>query len=96
MYIIPTKKGFFVYTKQDCPYCVKVKEVISNTTRGTTLAHQYVDCQKYLDTNREQFIEFAQELTHRKKITFPMVFLNGEFIGGCDDTIKYLAFNSEF
>ena len=96
MYVLPSKQGFFVYTKKDCPYCVKVKDVVSNATYGTSIPHQYVDCQKYLDTNREHFIEFARELTQLTKITFPMVFLNGEFIGGCDDTINYLNFNSEF
>jgi glutaredoxin len=95
-YKLPSRHGYFVYTKSNCPYCDKVKQVIIHTTRGTHIGYEFMDCQKYLDTNREKFIEFAQELTHRKRITFPMVFLNGEFIGGCDDTIKYLEFNTEF
>lgn len=95
-YKLPSKHGYFVYTKPNCPYCDKVKSYIYETTRGTHIGYEILDCQKYLDTNREEFIEFAQELTQLKRITFPMVFLNGEFIGGCNDTIKYLEFNTEF
>lgn len=95
-YKLPSRTGYFIYTKDGCSYCDKVKQLISETTRGTHIGYEIVNCQTYLDTNRHQFIEFAYELTHRKKITFPMVFLNGDFIGGCDDTIKYLEFNTEF
>lgn len=95
-YKLPTQTGYFVYTKAKCPYCDKVKSVIFEEIRGKHIGYEIVDCQKYLDTNREKFIEFAQELTQLKRITFPMVFLNGDFIGGCDDTIKYLEFNTEF
>lgn len=95
-YKLPSQTGYFVYTKANCPYCDKVKQVIIDATRGTHIRYEFFDCQKYLDTNREKFIEFAYELTRLKRITFPMVFLNGEFIGGCDDTIKYLEFNTEF
>jgi glutaredoxin len=95
-YKVPSKHGFFVYTKPNCPYCDKVKSYIYEIIRENHVEYEILDCQKYLDTNRAKFIEFAQELTGVQKISFPMVFLNGEFIGGCNDTIKYLEFNTDF
>jgi glutaredoxin len=71
--------GTVIYTRGGCPYCVKVKEVYNAKGwpfREYTLGNQFT---------REQFKqEFGQQAT------FPQVLINGQRIGGCTETIKFL------
>lgn len=74
---------FTVYSKEGCPYCVKVQQVL-------TLANlEHVVYKMGTDFSREEFIaEFGNGST------FPQVILNDEtLIGGCSDTVKYLQEN---
>ena len=70
---------FTVYSKDGCPYCTKVEQVLE-------LAHlQYVVYKLNKDFTREEFYsEFGQGST------FPQVIMNDKHIGGCSDTVKYL------
>ena len=75
--------SFTVYSKHGCPYCDKVKAVLSHVsvTRGTPVV--YYD----LGTNftREEFYaEFGEGST------FPQVIVDEKHIGGCSDTVQYL------
>lgn len=70
---------FVVYSKDDCPYCYKVKQVLELT------GNEYVVYTLNKDFSREEFINKFGEGS-----TFPQVFLNEEKIGGCIDTIKFL------
>lgn len=68
-----------VYTKDNCPYCVKVKQVLQSIN---------VEITEYTydkDFDRDQFYaEFGPGST------FPQVIIEGEHIGGCTDTVRYL------
>ena len=70
---------FKVYSKAGCPYCVKVKEVLSRVN---------CDCSVNTldqDYSREEFYSIFGEGS-----TFPQVVCDGKNLGGCVDTIKFL------
>ena len=71
--------NFAVYTKDGCPYCEKIKEVLELTES------------KFVVYNLGQHFEkdaFYGEFGHGS--TFPQVVSEGRKLGGCVDTIKYL------
>lgn len=70
---------FTVYSKDGCPYCDMVKQVLV----GKDLI--FTEYKLGEDFDKEQFYnEFGQGST------FPQVIMNGEKLGGCTDTVKYL------
>jgi glutaredoxin len=74
--------NFTVYTKDGCPYCEKVKKVLSLTNM------KYVFYNLGTDFTKEEFYnEFGEEST------FPQVVCNDKKIGGCTDTVKFLKKN---
>jgi glutaredoxin len=71
--------NFTVYTKDDCPYCQKLKLVLELTGK---------DFRSYNlgeDFNRTEFYE-----KFGKGSTFPQVICDDKKLGGCSDTIKFL------
>ncbi len=70
---------FTVYSKDGCPYCTKVQQVLE-------LAQlQHVIYKLNTDFTREEFYaEFGQGST------FPQVIVEDRHIGGCTDTVQYL------
>ena len=71
---------FTVYSKDECPYCTKVKQVLELSN----LEHVVYTLGEHF--NREDFYaEFGEGST------FPQVILNDQqHLGGCTDTVKYL------
>jgi glutaredoxin len=71
---------FTIYSKDGCPYCSKVQNVL----QMLNLEHKVYKL--FDDFTPEQFYsEFGEGST------FPQVILNDqEHLGGCVDTIKYL------
>lgn len=70
---------FTVYSKDGCPYCTKVKQVLE-------LAQlQHVVYKLNTDFTREEFYAEFGEGT-----TFPRVVVDDHPIGGCNETVKYL------
>jgi len=70
---------FIVYSKEECPYCYKVKQVLELT------GNEFVVYTLNQDFTKEDFIQKFGEGS-----TFPQVLCNEEKIGGCVDTIKFL------
>lgn len=70
---------FIVYSKNDCPYCYKVKQALELT--GSEFVVYTLDA----DFSKEEFFNKFGEGS-----TFPQVILNEEKLGGCMDTIKFL------
>ena len=70
---------YTIYTRDGCPYCSKVEQVLQ-------LAElKYVVNKLGHDFDRTEFYEkFGQGST------FPRVVKDGELIGGCTETVKYL------
>ena len=71
--------NFAVYSKDGCPYCDKIKQVLDLTKTS------YVVYNLGEQFDRESFYdEFG------KGSTFPQVTVDGEKLGGCVDSIKFL------
>ena len=71
--------NFAVYSKDNCPYCFKVKQVLELT------GSKFVVYNLGEDFTRE---EFYSEFGEGSK--FPKVICDGKKIGGSVDTIKFL------
>jgi len=70
---------FTIYSKTDCPYCIKVKQVLDLTKQS------FVVYTLDTDFTREQFYaEFGEGST------FPQVLCDEKKLGGSVETIKYL------
>ena len=71
--------NFAVYSKDSCPHCDKIKQVMDLTK----LSYVVYNLDEHFD--RDEFIsEFGMGST------FPQVQVDGKKLGGCVDTIKYL------
>jgi len=71
--------NFAVYSKDSCPYCSKVKQVLELTGSNFvvyTLGEDF--------TREEFYAEFGDGAT------FPQVLLNDEYVGGCTETVSIL------
>jgi len=74
--------NFAVYSKDNCPYCHKVKSVLELT--GSNFVVYTLD----RDFTKEEFYaEFGEGST------FPQVICDEKKLGGCVDTIKFLKEN---
>ena len=71
--------NFAVYTKDGCPYCDKVKQVLELTGSRFVVYNLGEHFEK-----KEFYGEFGQGST------FPQVVVDGNKLGGCVDTIEYL------
>ena len=70
---------FTIYSKDGCPYCTKVEQVL----KLAQLQHVVYKLDK--DFTREEFYsEFGQNST------FPQVICDDKYLGGCSDTVQYL------
>ncbi len=75
---MPELMNFTVYTRDGCPYCTKITQLLDE------LSQSYVVYKLDKDFNRPSFYgEFGEGST------FPQVVLNGKKLGGCSDTIRY-------
>ena len=83
----PSNQGWTIYTKSKCEFCVKVKDLLNlhNCLVET------IESDKYIETFllKMNFLSDIKDLIGFEYYTFPIVFLNGKFIGGFVDTQKY-------
>lgn len=70
---------FTVYSKEDCPYCHKVKTVLELTGSNFVV---YNLGEHF--TKEEFYTEFGEGST------FPQVLCDDKKLGGCVDTVKFL------
>ncbi len=89
----PKEKDFTVYSKSDCINCRKIKDLL----KSEKLNFVVIDCDEYLFEDKENFLSFINHYTKSNCRVFPMVFYNGEFVGGFNETKsvidKLIAFN---
>lgn len=69
-----------VYTKDNCPYCVKAKALLSSRSM------EYMERRIGIDITRDEFLEAFPNAR-----TVPQIVFDGELIGGYDDLVKHLA-----
>ena len=70
---------FTVYSKNGCPYCDKVKQVL----QLSKLEHVIYKLDEDFD-KAGFYSQFGQGST------FPQVVIDGTNLGGCTDTVKFL------
>lgn len=93
----PLEKGFTIYSKSGCPNCTKIKKILFDKQ----IFFLDVSCDEFLIEDKEGFLLFIKERANKEYKTFPMVFYDGKFIGGFNETQqhfdKLLCFaNDEF
>ena len=71
--------NFAVYTRTGCPYCTKIKQVLDGK------GYNYVEYKLGEHYSSKAFYEQFGD-----GATFPQVVLNGENLGGCQESIKYM------
>ena len=72
-------RNFTVFSKDGCPFCTKVQEVLD--LAGLSFVTYKLD----KDFDKQSFYgEFGEGST------FPQIVMNGKKLGGCQETVKYL------
>ena len=75
-------KTITIFSKSYCPYCNKVKDKLINLN----IKHKVIELDKINNGNTIQAL--LEKIT--KVRTVPSVWINGKYIGGSEETIKYL------
>ena len=89
-YIRPSNNTYTIYTKSNCKYCEKTKELLRDQEKAPLI----INCDSYLQNDKEHFLQFIKTLTNKNHRTFPIVFVNGLFIGGYNETQQYHRLSS--
>lgn len=98
----PSLISYTVYSKSGCPNCTKVKVLLEGEGddeeiwRDNNIHLTIYDCDEYLKENREEFLNFMVKRAHTEIKTFPIVFFNGEYIGGFAETKKFMEKQNVF
>lgn len=71
--------NFAIYSKDGCPYCDKIAQVLELTEQNHVIYKLGVDF-----TKEEFYNEFGEGST------FPRVIHNEQTLGGCTETIQWL------
>lgn len=63
-----------IYTTPTCPYCVKAKKLLDSKE----VQYEEID----VDTDE---VKYQEMIKRSGRKTVPEIFIDGKFIGGCDD-----------
>jgi len=85
-YFAPLETGFTIYSKSGCLNCTKVKKLLCDKE----IFFLEVDCDEFLIEDKKGFLLFIKERANKEYKTFPMVFKDGNFIGGFDETQTFV------
>ncbi|GAW80755.1 glutaredoxin 1 [Plasmodium gonderi] len=70
-----------VFSKTECPYCIKAISIL----KGFNVKNMHVE-QIEKNPNMADIQAYLKELTGKSSV--PRIFINKEFVGGCDDLVK--------
>ncbi|EGR2426179.1 glutaredoxin [Vibrio cholerae] len=84
-----TLQGNIVFGKATCPYCVKAKQLLD--TAG--IDYRYHDVVKESAALYRMIPEVKAIIGEKNPVTVPQIWLNGQYIGGCDALEKWLQNN---
>jgi glutaredoxin len=93
----PLESGFTIYSKSGCYNCTKVKALLNDKN----LLLKLIDCDEYILEDKESFLLFITSISNKQLKTFPIIFYDGKFIGGYNETKEFveellLAFDANF
>ncbi|ENM3751294.1 glutaredoxin [Vibrio cholerae] len=84
-----TLQGNIVFGKATCPYCVKAKQLLD--TAG--IDYRYHDVVIESAALYRMIPEVKAIIGEKTPVTVPQIWLNGQYIGGCDALEKWLQDN---
>ena len=82
----PTAKGFTIYSKSGCANCINVKKLLKENNFDVHI----ISCDEYIVENKKEFLLFIKNIINFDYKFFPMVFHDNKFIGGLNETTKYI------
>ena len=82
----PLETGFTIYSKSGCKNCTKVKKILDEKGAINTK----ICCDDYLIEDKAKFICFILNKTKQTNVVFPIVFNNGIYVGGYNETNELL------
>ena len=93
-FVRPFSNKITVYSKSGCNNCDKVKMLLEDLVENsrtcfTNNDFSIVNCDKLLENNKELFIYNIEQIIGKISWQFPLVFANGNFIGGFKQTLRY-------
>lgn len=82
----PSSQGYTIYSKSGCPNCVIAKKQVVETGHNETGSDpKIIECDEYLLESRPEFLSFIREKIQQpdetKKLYFPFIFKDGQYIG---------------
>ena len=89
-YELPSEEGYTIYTKSQCSFCVKSKNLLK--AEPFTM----IDCDEYIIEDKEAFLKFIEKLIGKPYRMFPMIFYDGKFLGGFSETKDHYEKASAF
>jgi glutaredoxin len=90
----PASENYTIYSKSGCPSCSKAKTLLKDEEV------LLIDCDEFLIEDKEDFLEYMKTIIGKEYRMFPMIFKDGVFIGGFNETKVYYdkenAFKNDF
>ena len=83
----PSDNSFTIYSKTNCRYCTVVKSLLNEHK----IPYNEINCDTYLSQDKQYFLNFIKEKANREFKTFPMVFCDGNFVGGFIETERLIT-----
>ena len=77
----PLDEGYTIYSKSGCVNCSKIKQLF----KLKNIFFVEVNCDELLLENKEHFLLTISEMAQKECKVFPMIFYNGNFIGGYNE-----------
>jgi len=81
----PSSNGFTIYSKSGCHFCTKVK----NLLKQKNFLFNEINCDDYLIEEKENFLLFIENQIGKSYKVFPIIFYNGKFVGGFNETEEF-------
>lgn len=76
------EKRILVLSKNNCKYCDLLFSFLKD------YPYEKIICD---DINKDDLKRIVTGISGKNHNTFPMVFIDGAFIGGYDETVKYMS-----
>lgn len=77
------KRTAEVYSKENCPFCVRAKALLTQEGISYTEIHAV--------QNKEALVERVTKDTGRPPMTVPQIYLDGKYVGGYTELAKLIA-----
>ena len=80
---------YIIYSKSGCPNCEKAKNLLTNEEKII------FNCDQMLKNNREEFLLSIELKTRRPFKSFPIIFIDDEYLGGYEELLHHLDFSMD-